>query len=74
MAGAAQEVTIPSGAKRAHIFSEGGDIRFDLNADATSSSAGYVAAGGAAVVYLGDVTKLSVYGPTGAYANVVFYG
>ena len=74
MAGAAQEVTIASGTKFAHIFAEGGDIRFAVNTDATSSSAGYIIGGGAAVVHLVSATKLSVYGATGSYANVMMYG
>jgi len=74
MAGAAQEVTIASGTKFAHIFAEGGDIRFAVNTDATSSSAGYIIGGGMAVVHLVSATKLSVYGATGSYANVMMYG
>ena len=74
MAGAAQEVTIASGTKFAHIFAEGGDIRFAVNGDATSSSAGYIVGGGMAVVHLVSATKLSVYGAAGAYANVMMYG
>jgi len=74
MAGAAQESTIASGTKCVVIAAEGGDIRFAVNADATSSSAGYIIAGGQIVAWLVEATKLSVYGPTGAYANIMYYG
>ena len=73
MAAAAQEVTITATARIAHIFAEGGDIRVALNADATATSPIYIPAGSVAVVYLTGATKLSVYGPTGAYANAVQY-
>jgi hypothetical protein len=56
------------------IAAEGGDIRFAVNADATSSSAGYIIAGGQIVAWLVEATKLSVYGPIGAYANIMYYG
>jgi len=74
MAGAAQESTIASGAKCAVVAAEGGDIRFTINGDATSISAGYIIAGGQAIALLVAATKLSVYGPIGAYANIMYYG
>ena len=74
MAGAAQTVTIPSGSLLAHIFAEVGDIRAAVNGAATATSSIYVTAGGVAAVYLGGVTSLSVYGATGAYADIIFYG
>jgi len=74
MAGAAQESTIASGAKCVVVAAEGGDIRFAINGDATSISAGYIIAGGQAIALLVAATKLSVYGPIGAYANIMYYG
>ena len=74
MAGAAQTVTIPTDSLLAHIFAEVGDIRAAINETATATSSIYVTAGGVAAVYLGGVTSLSVYGATGSYADIVFYG
>jgi hypothetical protein len=74
MAGANQNGTIPSGTKFAHVFAEAGDIRFAVNTTASATSAGYVIAGGSVMVHLVSATALGIFGATGTYANIVYYG
>lgn len=74
MAGATQTSTIATNALFAVIFAEAGDIRAGINGDASATSATYIIAGGAAIVHLASATKLAVYGATGSYANIVYYG
>jgi hypothetical protein len=72
--GAAATVTVPSGADTFEVVAEGGAVRFEINDDATASSAGYVPENtGRVVGPLTNLTSLSVYGASGVYANVIFY-
>ena len=74
LAGAAQSITIPSGAKYFTVDSKGGDVNVRLNNTASATTGFYVPAGSARMIRLGGASSISVYGPTGAYAYFNFYG
>lgn len=74
LAGAAQSVSIPSGAKYFTVDSKGGDVNVRLNNTASATTGFYVPAGSARMIRLGGASSISVYGPTGAYAYFNFYG
>jgi len=74
MAGAAQSATIPADSIIAFILAEGGTIRAACNVTADAASPIYVPNGSQVVIFLGEVTGLSVYGAGSTYANIVYYG
>lgn len=71
MAGAAQPATIPVGTNLIRLAAEGGDLRYSFSGAATSSSPGYLPAG--VVEYIRHIGSLSVYGPSGAFANLIYF-
>lgn len=70
MAGAAQSATIAANTNKVRLAAEGGDLRYDLLNTATNVSVGYLLAG--SIVWLNVSSNLSIYGETGAFANLLY--
>jgi hypothetical protein len=70
MAGAAQLATIAANTNKVRLAAEGGDLRYDLLNTATNVSVGYLLAG--SIVWLNVSSNLSIYGETGAFANLLY--
>ena len=73
LSGAAQSATLPTNTNHVVLAAEGGDIRYAVNGTASATSGGYVPAGAICRIRARNITSFSVYGPSGAYANLVYY-
>lgn len=73
MADNAQATTLPTGTNKIILVAEGAAIRYAINTTATSSSAGYVPIDCGLILRVPNLTSLSIYGATGAYANLVYF-
>lgn len=73
LAGAAQSVTIPSGAKFVEVTVEDGDARVAVDTTANGNSSLLVSQYMVRKVWLVGNTSLSVFG-SDCYANFDFYG
>lgn len=71
--GSAHSATLPTGTNRIRLAAEGGDLRYAINATATSTSPGYLPAGSVEYIRSSNITSFSVYGPNGAYADLIYY-
>ena len=71
MLGAYQTASFPTNTNKVRLAAEGGDLRYTLDGtNALVTSSGYLPAGN--VVWLNISSNLSVYGATGAYANILY--
>lgn len=69
----AQSVTLPTDTNVVVIAAEGGAVRYEINGTASAASAGFVPQNELVVLAVGNLTSLSIYAATGAYANCVCY-
>lgn len=70
----AAALTLPDGTTVVWIKAEGGAVRYTINDDASATSAGYIPEDtGEVIGPLSNLESFSVYGATGAYANVNYY-
>jgi hypothetical protein len=74
MDGTAKTATIPAGSESILIISEGGDIRFAINEAANATSPGYILIGTSILMSFSNITSVGLYGPTGAYADIIYLG
>jgi hypothetical protein len=72
MVGGAQSATIPVNTTVVSLSAEFGDLRYVLSGTASNVSAGYLPAGTVENLYLNQLSTLSIYGPTGSFANLLY--
>jgi len=73
LAGAAQTVTIPAGARYVVVDAKDGIINVKINGAATATSGFFLPKDSTKTIALGGATSLSVYGGVSAYAYFNFY-
>lgn len=73
LAGAAQTVTIPAGARHVVVDAKDGAINVKINGTATDNNGFYIPTNSTKIIALGGATSLSVYGAATTYAYFNFY-
>jgi hypothetical protein len=74
MDGDSQDITIPVGSKWALLFARSGPVYYMIDDDADIEIGGYIPEDGNTVVFLEDISQLSVIGASGTFCHYNVYG